>query len=326
MANVGALSKVGVALGASSYGTAASSFTRGLLVSSFTANPGSQSVDRVPEVGGTFRTRRVTKGPIDYEASLGFALDVGDAASAGIGDFLACLMGTDTGTLVAGPKYKHKFTTSASAVPAWLNLWSDKDDVFKQICGYRPNSIKVTINSGEGQSKVEVGGIAKTESDLNSDQTLVFSDEPLILASQATAFTVGGSTVTNFDSAEFTFSIDAERFRAISSSRDITNAYKKSLRCQCALSGLTFGTETERAKFKATSSSSLVLTLTDPNSNYITFNFSEAYWSGFEGPNIDDTGLLKMSGTLMATGDPANIWVEIQNTYDKRYDTGATIT
>lgn len=326
MANdvISALQQAGVALGAAPYGTAATSFARGLIVSSFTSNPAAQSVERVPEVRGTLGINRVTKGPLDYEVSLGFPLDVSTNNAAGLGDFLAALMGTDTGTVAAGV-YTHKFTVSESSTPAYLNLYSTKDYVAKQVQGFRPTQIKVSLKSGDGFVPVEVSGKAQTESDLAAAQTLTFPAAPLIVPSNVTAMSVGGLAVTNFDTCDITLKNEQEAFRPLSSSRNVGEVYRKAWSVEIALSGLNFASETQRTAYKDVTSSAFLLTLTDSGAKTITFAFPETYITAFEGPNVSDQDMLKINMTMMATGTLANQYVELKNTYTKRYDTGASI-
>jgi len=322
--NVSVLQQVGVALGASTYGTAAVSFTRGLLATNFTANPASQTVERVPEVKGTYGINRVTKGPLDYDVSLGFPLDVSVNAAGGIGDFLAALMGTDTGSVNTGV-YTHAFTVQESSLPCWLNLYSTKDYVPKQITGFRPSSIKFSIKSSDNFIPVEISGIAKDESDLVAAQTLTMASAQLIVPSNVTTFTVGGSTVTNFESVDITLTNEIERFRPLSSDRTILNAYRKMWSVEIALSGLNFASSTQRSAYKDVTSSAFSLTLTDSGAKTLAFAFPECYIKSFEGPNVANTDLQKINMSLMATGTLANQTVTLKNTYANRYDTGAAI-
>jgi len=274
--NVSSLQQVGLELGAGNYGTAATSFARGLMVTSFTANPGAQSVDRVPEVKGTLGISRVTKGPLDWDVSLGFPLDVSTTGGAGIGDFLASLMGTDTGSL-AGGVYTHKFTVAETALTPWLNLYSTKDYVPKQVSGFKCNSIKFSIKSSDGMIGVEVGGVAQGESDLAATQTLTFAAAPLMIPSNVTTFTVGGTAVTNFESVDITLKSENDKFRALGTSRGITNAYRKAWSVEIALSGLNFASETQRTAYTNVTSSAFNLVLTDSGSKTISFVFPETH-------------------------------------------------
>lgn len=326
MANdvISALQQCGVALGVAPYSTAATSFTRGLIVSSYTANPATQSVERVPEVRGTLGIPRVTKGPLDYEVSLGFPLDVSTNNAAGLGDFLAALMGTDTGT-VAGGVYTHKFTVSESSQPPYLNLYSTKDYVAKQIQGFRPTQIKFSFKSGDGFIPVEVSGKAQTESDLAAAQTLTFPAAPLIVPSNVTAFSVGGVAVTNFDTLDITLKNEQEAFRPLSSSRNANEIYRKAWSVEIAMSGLNFPSETQRTAYRDVTPSAFLFTLTDSGGKTLSFVFPETYIPAFEGPNVGDQDLQHINMTMMATGTLANQYVELKNTFTKNYSTGASI-
>lgn len=318
------LSKVGVALGSGTYGDAALAFTRGLLVSSFVANPGKQTVEPVNEVRGDLSIRRITQGGIDYDASLAFPLDVGDATSASIGDFIAALLGKDTGTNLGGSLYKHRLQVENTDVPPWLNLWSDKDATLRQYKGFRPASIKISMKAGEGQASCEVSGAFKDESDLAA-QTLVFSAAPLLLPSNVLTFTVGGATVTNYDTCDIEITTAQERFRNLGNSRVVKNIHRKDVKVEVSMSGLAFTDETERAKYKANTASSLGIKIADSANNYLELVAPETYWTAFEGPNISGEDMLKTSGKHLVTGALANWYFDLQNAYSKRYDTGATI-
>jgi hypothetical protein len=319
------LQQSAVALGTSTYGTAAVSFARGLLVTNLTANPASQTVDRVPEVRGTLATTRVTKGGLDYDVTLGFPLDVSATGAAGIGDFLAALMGSDAGS-VAGGVYTHAFTVSESSTPAYLNLYSTKDYVPKQIIGFRPTTIKFTIKEGDGFIPVEVVGIAKDESDLVAGQSLTFAAMPLMLPSNITTITVGGAAATNFEQVTITLKNDIERFRTLGTTRTINNAYRKTWSTEIALAGLNFANETQRTAYKDVTASAFNLLLTDSGAKTIQFAFPETHVKAFEGVNIADTDLLKINMTMFSTGTLANQVVTVKNTYAANYVSGLPIT
>jgi hypothetical protein len=301
---VSKLQKVGLALGAGTYGDAAASFTRGLLVSKFDVKPSSK-IEGVKEVRGDLSTRRVTVPPIDYEATLGFPLDVGDNASANIGHLLQALFGTDT--ITGSSPYTHTFSRQDSSTPTWFNMFCDAASVDKQYTGFRGTSLKFSIKSDSGMIDVEAQGIVKDEADLVAAQTLAFSGSPLLLPSQATTFTLGGSPVTNFDQLDITIKSEVDRFRPIGTSRAISQAYRKDFSIELALQGLAFSDETERAKFKAVTSSSFNLILTDSNLNYLRFNFPEIYFTGWEGPSINDTDLLRISAAALVTGNSYSV-------------------
>ena len=319
------LQAVAVGLGTSTYGTLSASFTRGLVVSKFDANPGKQSVARVPQVANTLGTLRVTKGPLDYDATLGFPLDVGTAASASIGDFLACLMGSETGS-VAGGIYTHVFKVLESAVLPWLNLYSTKDIVRKQYVGFIPNQIKFSIKSSDGLIPVEVSGIYKDESDLAATQTITFSTEPIIVPSNVTTITVGGSAVTNFEQVDITLKNEIDKFRPLSTDRTFANAFRKAWSVEIALTGLTFADDTERTKYKNVTTSSFDLVLTDSDTTHsLEFAFPQINYTAFTGPNINDQDLMKINLTGMATGTLANEVITLKNTYASLYTTGTAI-
>ncbi len=300
--SVSRLQKVGLALGASTFGTASGAFTRGLLVSEFNVTP-SGGAGRVAEVRGTLATNRISIPPLDYDVSMKMPLDLGDASSANIGDILLNIMGTDT---VAGSNpYTHTFTREDSATPDWHNLYSDKNAVNKEYRGFRANSVKFSIKGDASQIDVDVAGLLMTADDLAGTQSLTFSGSPLVLPSQASTFTIGGSAVANFDSVEITIFREYQRFHPIGNSRVITNAYGKTYGIDVALQGLDFANETERAKFLAATSSSLNLILTDANSMYLRFNLPEVYYSSWEDPAIADTDLLRVSAGMIVTDGSA---------------------
>ena len=323
--DVSALQQIGVELGSGTYGTASSSFTRGLLAGSL-ANNMTQSVDRVPEVSGSLATRRVGKGPLDFETSLSTFLDVGSNLSAGIGDFLAALMGTDTGSLAAGV-YTHKFTVSESAYPPWLNIYSTKDYVPKQILGFAPSQIKFSIKAGESWIPVEISGSSKDEADLVAAQTLTYASAPLMVPSNITALTIGGTNVlcTDYESIDITLKNEQEKKRVLCNSRTGVRPVRKGWSVEIAIAGFNPQSETLRTAFKDVTASSFGLTLTDSGSKTIQFAFPETYAKSYEGPSISDQDLLKVNVAMIATGTLANQYIEIKNSYAKNYGTGVTI-
>ena len=304
--SVSRLQKVGVALGASTYGTAAASFTRGLLCSAFNITPKADP-QRVSEVRGAMSTIRLTKPVIDYDASLKFPLDTGDSTSAGLGDFLASVMGVDTKT--GSNPYVHTFTRLDSATPSWLNLYSDKDADNKQYTGFYANSVKLSITGDAEQIDVEVAGIVKDVSELADAQSIVFSAAPLIVPSGASTFTIAGGAVTNFDQVDITIFRDIQRFHPIGNSRVISAAYAKNYGIDVAMQGLQFAAETERDKFIAMTSSAMNLILTDSASNYLRFNFPEMFYSSWpDESNINDTDLLRFScGAIVTDGSTPQV-------------------
>jgi hypothetical protein len=314
--SVSRLKKVGVALGASTYGTAALSFTRGLLCSAFNVTPKGDP-QRVSEVRGAMSTVRLTKPVLDYDATLKFPLDTGDATSAGLGDFLASIMGVDTKT--GSNPYVHTFTRLDSATPSWLNLYADKDIDAKQYTGFYANSVKLSIKGDAEQIDVEVAGIAKDVSELAGAQSIVFSAAPLLVPSGVSTFTIGGSSVTNFDQVDITIFRDIQRFHPIGNSRVISAAFAKNYGIDVAMQGIQFAAETERDKFIAMTASSLNLILTDSAANYVRFNFPEMFYSSWpDESNINDTDMLRFSCGAIVT-DGSTPQVIIQNARSTAY-------
>jgi hypothetical protein len=304
--SISRLKKVGLALGSTTYGTASGSFTRGLLVSSFNIKAKADP-ERVPEIRGDLSTRRVTKPVQDYDASLKFPLDLGDNASANIGDFLANILGTDT--ISGSSPYTHTFTRLDSATPSWHNLYSDKDITAKQYTGFRCNSLKFSIKGDASEIEVEAAGIVKDESALAGAQSLVFSGSPLLLPSQASTFQVGGSTVENFDQIDITIFRNFQRFHPVGNSRVISKALGKDFGIDVAMQGLQFASETERDKFKAVTSSAFNLIFTDANNMYLRFNFPEIFYSSWpDESDLNDTDLLRFScGAIVTDGSAPSI-------------------
>lgn len=319
------LSSIGINIGGASIGALSASFTRGLAVSSFGVTP-KQDVKPVPQVRGDLSTMRVTKGVISYEPALSFPLDTGDADSASIGDFLASVFGLETPTAVGGGIYKHKFTVKNTGTPPWLNLYSNKDAVAKQIVGFMVGQVKISIKANDPVINVEVSGIAKDESDLTGAQTLAFCDSGIITPQMATALTFGGAACT-FEEITLTFTRSQESKKYIDNTRTVNDIISgKDFTWTIEATGINFANETERAKFKARTSSAFRLTLTDDASNYIDFNASEIYYTSWDDASINDTDVLTIGIAALATGALTGVWVELQNAYAKRYDTGADIT
>jgi hypothetical protein len=317
------LQQIGVAL-ASAYGTPSISFTRGLLASKYDANPGKQSVDRVPQVLGTKAIMRVTKGPLDFDVSIDMPLDAGASAGAGIGDFLATLMGTDTATK-AGGLATHVFTFKEAALLPSLNLFSTKDAVHKQITGFIAQEIKFTIKSSDNFIPVSITGFAKDEEDLAAAQTLAYSALPLIIPSDAATLKVGGASVANFEQIEISLKSEGERFRPVGLSRAIANIYSKTYRVEIKLTGLNFAAETQRIAYRDVTTSSFELDIGPVFTNDLHFAFPQCNITEFTGPNIADTDLMKINLTLLATGTLANQKVTIGNDYLINYSTGVAI-
>jgi hypothetical protein len=319
------LSSIGISSGGASLGTPSASFTRGFAVSSFSVTP-KQEVKPVPQVRGNLATMRVTKGVVSYEPSLSFALDTGDADSGSIGDFLASVLGLETPTAVGGGIYKHKFTVKNTGTPPWLNLYSDKDAIAKQIVGFMVGQIKISIKANDPIINVEVSGIAKDESDFAAPQTLTFCDSGVITPQMATVLTFGGAACT-FEDITLTFTRSQESKKYIDNTRVVNDIISgKDFAWTIEATGINFANETERAKFKAGTSSAFRLTLTDDASNYIDFNASEIYYTSWEDASVNDTDVLTIGIAALATGALTGVWVELQNAYAKRYDTDASIT
>ena len=221
--------------------------------------------------------------------------------------------------------YKHKFTLKNTGQPCFLDIWSDKDQTHKVLLSNRVQSVKFSIDGKQGLINADVSMTAKDEAAL-VDQTLAFSDEPLLTPHMATVFKVGGASVTNFESVEITLSREQESLMFIGNSRvtgDVVSG--KTFMFDIVLSGLNFADETERAKFKANGSTSFELKLVDPNTNYLHFVCPEIYYKTFDGPSISDTDLLRISLAAFVTGSDTAHYIELQNRYTKNYETGATI-
>lgn len=321
----GKLQAVALALNSSTIGSLTTAFTRALLVSEFIANQ-EQKVEPVPEVRGSLAVRRVTKGIVDYKPKMKFALDSGDADSAGIGDFLASLIGTEAGSNLTGGFYGHKFTLKESVEPTMFNLYSTKDSVNKQYVGFRAGSLKLSMKASDAVITCEVDGIAKDESDLTAAQTLAYCDEELLTPHMATVFTLGGATIDSVESLDITIKREQEGIHTIGSTRTIgALASGKQFSIEIAMNGLTFADDTERAKFKAVTSSSFVLKLQDAAGNFIHFYFPAINYTTWDGPSITESDLMRTNAVAIVTGDPANWYIDLKNKYGSRYDTGAAI-
>ncbi|MFA6198648.1 MAG: phage tail tube protein [Patescibacteria group bacterium] len=314
--SVSKLQQVGLKVGGTTaYATASTTFTRGLLVRTFDVNP-TDGAAPVSEVRSKFGPNRVGLPMIDFDAAITFPLDVGDNASGNIGDFLNGVFGTDavSGT---GP-YLHTFSRNDTALPKYLNLYSDKDIDNKQYTGFRTEQVKFTIDAGSPEIGVEISGVFKDESEYAGAQTLTYSGSPLLLPSQATTLTLAGNAVTTFSKIEITVKRTLERFHAVGSSRRISNAYSKDFSIDIACEGLDFTAETERDKFIAGTSTAFNLILTDSNANYLRFNLPTVYYQSWKGPDINDSELLKVNLVGFATGDSYNAY--LQNMRATGYD------
>ena len=324
------LQQVGLEL-ADAAGDATTTFSRGMIVSKYTANPGKQSVARVPQVIGTKSIMRVTgPGPLDYDVSMDFPLDAGMTGTGGLGDILATLFGSDSPVNLGSGRYKHVFYILDSAILPWLNLFSTKDNVKKQILGWRADQIKFSFKSSDGHCMVSASGIAVNEQDYNSSTPfLAFSSQPLMIPAMTTTLTLAGTTILNIDEIDITLKNTNERFRPIRNSRVISQAYNKAVEIEIAMKGLNFSSETFRTAYKnITAGPAFVMTITDTATtpNVLNFRFPTTYVKAFEGPNISDTDLMKINMTLLSTGDNTNNTISVTNSYSVSYDTGAAIS
>jgi hypothetical protein len=313
-----------VGLGTSTYATVSAAFTRGLMVSNFNAGPGKQKVDGVPEIRNKLEINRVTKGPIDYDASLSFPLDVGDATSASIGDFLGSLFGTDTGSVSTGV-YTHLFTVLESSQPSYLNLYSTKDAINKQCVGFVPVELKLTIKQTEGLITCDVSGFYQSESDLVAAQSVVFSGEQCMLPSQATLLKIAGSSVANtqWETCTITIKRDYDKGRFIGTSRNIADRYGKNFRTTVDLEGIEFADDTERAKFIANTTSSFQITLTESANHTLDLTLPTTYYTTWDGVNLNNEDVMKIKVSMLATGTAQTC--TLKNVFAARYDNGAAI-
>jgi hypothetical protein len=323
MERIGELQLMALALGTSTYPTAAVAFTRGLLVSTFNAGAGKQKVDPVPEMRNKLEAVRMTKGPIDYDASMSFPLDVGDATSASIGDFLGSLFGTDTGSVATGI-YTHLFSVLESAQPSYLNLYSTKDAVNKQCLGFVPVELKITIKNTEGLISCDVAGFFASEADLVAAQSIVVSAEPIMVPSHITLFKIAGTSVLNTQWESCTISIkrEYEKGRYLGTSRNISDRYGKNFRITVDLEGIEFADDVERAKFIGVSATSFQITLTASANHTLDLTLPETYYQTFEGP-VMASGVQKIKCSMLGTNTSQTC--TLKNVYPNRFDTGAAI-
>ncbi len=297
------LKKMAMEIGTGSLGAnAATIMTHGLLGSALSINP-KTDVKAVPEIRGGFMTRRVTtNGGITRDLNISFPLDCGDLASANVGQFLAAIFGVDTvGAPVSGI-YPHVFSRLDDSQPPWFNIYSDKDPVAKQYTGFRAKTLKFTLKAGDGLINVDCTGSVKSESNFTNPGTLSFSSTQPVTPQQAT-LTIGSGAV-NFEEITIEIMRDTEAFRVIGPSRDIADLLTKGFQIKLDFKGLTFADDTMRARFLAGTSDSMALTLTDgattPNS--LVFNFPEIFYTVFDGPDLKDQDILKISVSALATG------------------------
>lgn len=304
---------VGIALGAGAFGTAAESFTLGLLCTNFGTTE-EFAPEPVNQVGSSLQIRKTTTPPIFLNLSLGFALDVGDNTSGNIGHFLQSIFGTDT--IGESPPYTHTFTRNDTSIPTWFNLWSDKDIDSKQYRGFRVNTLTFSIDSGTGAVTVTVEGFYQIDSEL-ATQSLTYSTSPILTAHNASIWTLGGSPNTNFNTCEITITRDNQRHKAISNIQTIDNIYSANFGIAVSLAGLDFTSETEYDKYRAKTATPFRLTLTDANSNYIDFNFPAMIYNSWTPPAPSANALLNIATTLFATED--NNEIVLQNERSTAY-------
>jgi hypothetical protein len=325
MERISKLQTFAVGLGTSTYSTISAAFTRGLPVSSFNAGPGKQKVAGVPEIRNKLEIIRVTKGPIDYDASLSFPLDVGDATSASIGDFLGSIFGTDTGS-VAGGVFTHLFTVLESSQPSYLNLFSTKDAINKQFCGFVPTEVKITIKITEGLLTCDVSGFYQKESDLVATQTVVYSGEQCILPSQVSLMKIAGTTVAENQWETCTISIkrDYDKGRFLGTSRNIADRYGKNFTITVDIEGIEFADDTERAKFVSNTASSFQITLTESANHSLDLTLPTAYYTAMDGVNLNNEDVMKIKCTMLATGTAQTC--TLKNVYPNKYSDGSLIS
>lgn len=319
------LKKAAINIGGATYGAVSAAFTRGLLVSDADWSL-EHAVEPVAELRGSLRTTRVTKGPITIKPKLTFPLDAGDATSGSVGDFLASVLGTETGAAIGDGTFTHKFTLLESASPTWFNLYTDKDYTPKQVTGFRVGNLKFAMNAKDPIVPVTVEGTAQDESDLAAAQSVVFSGSSLLTPQNIATLNIAGSAADNFDACEINIMRDQEGLQMLGNTRVISGlASGKKFAITFTLSGLLFGNETERAKAKAVTSSAFELKLQDAAGYYLHFYFPEVFYQTFTDPVLSDGELERISIAGIVTGDPANWYVTLKNNYAKRYDTGAAI-
>lgn len=309
------LKKVGVQVGAGTYGDAGAAFTEGIACNEF-STPITFAPEPINNVAGSFQHRKTSKPPIFHDLSLGFDLDVGDNASGNIGHFLQSIFGTDTDT--GSDPYQHKFTRNDTSTPTWFNLYSDKDETNKQYRGFRANSVVFTIDGEAGNIPVVVGGIYQLESALAPAQSLVYSTSDPLTAHDASTFTLGGSPVTNFKTCEITITRDNVRHKPISNLQTIANQFTQNFDIGVTMTGLNFANETEYDKFKAGTTTAFVLTLTDGNSNYITFFLDALKYNAWEPPAASSNTLLNITAGAFQTGNGG--YVTLQNARAANYN------
>jgi hypothetical protein len=322
---VSRLHKVGLALGTGTFPAAASTFTRGLFVESFDCSP-AQDVKPIEDLNGSLIKQRVSRGVIDYKAKLEMALDCGDGYGAHIGDFLASLLGQDTGSIIGAGVYKHHLTVKDTAEPSWLNLWTDKDPVVKQYYGFRPGSCKISLVAKDGQIKVAVDGVLVATIDGYGSQSLTYTNEQVLTAHDATVVTLGGATVTSFEQIDIEIKRGQEAQHFIGNSRNIGALRSgKDMEVNISFQSVVFADEAEKNKFLANTSGSFEIKLVSPSAAFIDFVFGTMYYTKFDGPALKGSDILTQSGAAIEAGLESALYIDIQNGFSYRYDTGATI-
>lgn len=299
------LKKMGIEVGTGQFGSASTTFTHGLLGSALSVNP-KTDVKAVPEVRGGFMTRRVTTNAgIDRDLTVNFPLDLGDMASGNVGQFLAAIFGVDTVGAAVGGIYPHVFTRLDDSQPPWFNIYSDKDPVPKQYMGFRPKTVKFTLKAGEGLIDTAVTGAVQSEETFSNPGTLVFSGSPIVTPQQVTV-SVGLCDVF-YEEITLEITRDNEAFRIVGPSRDIHDLLTKSFQIKLTCKGLVMPSEVIRNAFLAGTSDQIVLTLTDGAGKTLVFNFPEMFYTVYDGPDLKDTDILKVSIDSIVTNDNYNV-------------------
>ena len=119
-----------------------------------------------------------------------------------------------------------------------------------------------------------------------------------------------------------------EKFRAVGSSRYITQGYRKAFDATVTLKGMNFANETIRTAYinVTNGSTGFVLTLTDSAGGVLTFNFPQTNITSFTDPNISGEDLMKIDLGLLATGTLASEQITLINSFGFNYCNGATIS
>ena len=294
--NIGELQQIGIAL-ESVWGTSPGTFTKGIAVNSFTVNPAITS-ERVPEMDGSLIRARSSAGQIDFEVSFTFWLDPGDTTGASLGQFLASLFGDDAVTGATDP-FTHTFKSQNNAEPPSFSIYRKTGTLTKVYTGFRAGSVKFTINAADARIGIEVTGRVKSEATIAS-QTLTFSDETLLVPSQA-ALSIDGSSDINFESIEVTFSRTLEGIHTVSASRNISFLSSGDMLVDIALNGIEPGDQVLRNKFLALHDASserfdIDLNIIRSASRKIEIDIPKSVFATFEGPDVTE-GLNRISAT-----------------------------